>query len=219
MSPHRGKNGIAPSAPHRASQNNNYGGVIRHSFEYPAIHGGINTEYMDYIALLRGINVGNSVKINMKELKTLFEQCGFSNVSTYINSGNVIFKSNDKKNSITENIEKVLHIMTGNEVKVLVKTKSEMVKIASSIPDNWQNNDEQKTDVASLFESIDTENIINELSIKKEYIQLIYVEGALIWNVRREDYNKSHLNKIISHKTYKDMTIRNVNTARYLAKC
>ena len=56
---------------------------------------------MDYIALLRGINVGNSVKINMKELKILFEQCGFSNVSTYINSGNVIFKSHDKKSSTT----------------------------------------------------------------------------------------------------------------------
>ena len=168
---------------------------------------------MDYIALLRGINVGNSVKINMKELKTLFEQCGFSNVSTYINSGNVIFKSNDKKNSITENIEKALHITTGNEVKVLVKTKSEMVKIANTIPDDWQNN------VAYLFESIDNENIINEFPIKKEYIQVLYVKGALIWNVRREDYNKSHLNKIISHKVYKDMTIRNVNTARHLATC
>ena len=130
---------------------------------------------MDYIALLRGINVGNSVKINMKELKALFEQCGFSNVSTYINSGNVIFKSHDKKNSITENIEKALHITTGNEVKVLVKTKSEMVKIANSTPGDWQNNDEQKTDVAYLFESIDTENIINELPIKKEYIQLLDV--------------------------------------------
>ena len=174
---------------------------------------------MDYIALLRGINVGNSIKINMKELKALFEQCGFSNVSTYINSGNVIFKSNDKKNSITENIEKVLQIMTGNEVNVLIKTKSEMVKIANTIPSDWQNNNVQKTDVAYLFESIDNENIINELPIKKEYIQVIYVKGALIWNVQREDYNKSHLNKIISNKVYKDMTIRNVNTARYLAKC
>ena len=174
---------------------------------------------MDYIALLRGINVGNSVKINMKELKMLFEQCGFLNVSTYINSGNVIFKSNDKKNSITENIEKALHITSGNEVKVLVKTKSEVVEIANSIPGDWQNNDDLKTDVAYLFESIDNENIINELPIKKEYIQVIYVKRPLICNVRRQDYNKSHLNKIISHKAYKDMTIRNVNTARYLAKC
>ena len=94
-----------------------------------------------------------------------------------------------------------------------------MVKIANTIPDDWQNNNDQKTDVAYLFESIDNENIIDELPIKKEYIQLIYVKGALIWNVRREDYNKSYLNKIISHKVYKDMTVRNVNTARYLARC
>ena len=94
-----------------------------------------------------------------------------------------------------------------------------MIKIANTIPDDWQNNNDQKTDVAYLFESIDNENIIDELPIKKEYIQLIYVKGALIWNVRREDYNKSYLNKIISHKVYKDMTVRNVNTARYLARC
>lgn len=174
---------------------------------------------MDYIALLRGINVGNLAKIKMKELKALFEQCGFANVSTYINSGNVIFQSNDDKNAITTNIEKALNIKTGNAIKVLVKTKSEMVKIANTVPSDWQNDDVQRTDVAYLFEAIDNENIINMLPIKKEYIQLIYVHGALIWNVRREDYNKSHLNKIISHEAYKDMTIRNVNTARHLAKC
>ncbi|WP_149554986.1 DUF1697 domain-containing protein [Treponema pectinovorum] len=174
---------------------------------------------MDYIALLRGINVGNSVKISMKELKASFEKCGFSNVSTYINSGNVIFESEDDKNTVTENIEKALHITIGNEIKVLLKTKNEIAKIADAIPNDWQNNDEQKTDVAYLFESIDDENIINELPVKKEYIKLIYVKGALIWNVQRKDYSRSHINKIISHKAYKDMTIRNVNTARYLAKC
>ena len=63
-----------------------------------------------------------------------------------------------------------VHITTGNEVKVLVKTKSEMVKIANGIPDDWQNNDDQETYAAYLFESIDTENIINELPIKKDSI-------------------------------------------------
>jgi len=77
-------------------------------------------DLLDYIALLRGINVGNSVKINMKELKTLFEQCGFSNVSTYINSGNVIFKSNDKKSSITENIESFSNTL--NDTYCIIKS-------------------------------------------------------------------------------------------------
>jgi uncharacterized protein (DUF1697 family) len=48
---------------------------------------------MKYIALLRGINVGGGHRVEMKKLKVIFEECGGFNVSTYINSGNVIFES------------------------------------------------------------------------------------------------------------------------------
>ena len=92
-----------------------------------------------------------------------------------------------------------------------------MINIAQSIPIEWTNDTNQKTDVAYLFEEIDNKEIINELPIKKEYLNLMYVKGAIIWNVTRDNYNKSHLNKIISHKIYKELTVRNVNTARYLA--
>jgi uncharacterized protein (DUF1697 family) len=44
-----------------------------------------------YIALLRGVNVGGKNKISMSELKTAFEEGGFADIRTYINSGNVIF--------------------------------------------------------------------------------------------------------------------------------
>lgn len=50
---------------------------------------------MRYIALLRGINVGGNNKVSMGELKQAFESLGFTNVSTYINSGNVIFDSRE----------------------------------------------------------------------------------------------------------------------------
>ena len=46
---------------------------------------------MRYIALLRGINVGGNTMIKMAELKAVFEKCGFENVTTYINSGNLAF--------------------------------------------------------------------------------------------------------------------------------
>ncbi len=172
---------------------------------------------MKYIALLRGINVGNSAKINMKELKEMFELSGYENVSTYINSGNVLFETNETKQSISENIEKMLLATTGVEIKVLIKTKTEIINIAKSVPADWENNIDQKTDVAYLFDEIDNKKIIDELPIKKEYIQIMYVKGAISWNVKRDNYNKSQLNKIISHKIYKEMTVRNVNTARYLA--
>jgi len=172
---------------------------------------------MKYVALLRGINVGNSVKVDMKELKGVFEEIGCVEVSTYINSGNVFFESADPASVVREMIEQKLAGKTGSEIKVLIKTKAEILEIANSVPAEWVNDAEQKTDVAYLFESIDNENTLEALPVRKELVRLRYVAGAIIWNVRREDYNKSRLNKIISHKAYKEMTVRNVNTARYLA--
>ncbi len=48
---------------------------------------------MQYIALLRGINVGGKRKVQMNLLRTAFEDAGFTNVRTYINSGNVLFET------------------------------------------------------------------------------------------------------------------------------
>ena len=172
---------------------------------------------MKYIALLRGINVGKSIKINMKELKEYFEILGCINVSTYINSGNVLFESVETKKLLKNKIEEILFNKKEQEIKVLIKTKKEMIDIAQPIPIEWTNDTNQKTDVAYLFDVIDHKEIIYELPIKKEYVNLLYVKGAIIWNVSRNNYNKSHLNKIISHKVYKEITVRNVNTARYLA--
>ena len=173
---------------------------------------------MKYIALLRGINVGNSVRITMKELKTLFENTGCSDVSTYINSGNVIFTSSGDRIFIRKTVEKKLLKMTDIDIKVLIKTKDEIDAIAAAVPCTWKNDAEQRTDVAYLFETIDNANTIDELPIKKEYIDIRYVRGAIMWNLKRTDYNKSRINKIISCELYKDMTIRNVNTALALAK-
>ena len=172
---------------------------------------------MKYVALLRGINVGTSKRVDMKSLKSLFEKIGFTNVSTYINSGNILFESKKDSKEVNTQIERELKEETGEDIRVLTKTIDQMRIIANNIPIEWENNEEQKTDVAYLFEEANREEIVQELPIKLEFIRIKYFDGALIWNVMREDYNKSHLNKIIGHKIYKQMTVRNVNTARYLA--
>src|SRR5258706_12129614 len=51
---------------------------------------------MKYIALIRGVNVGGKSTVKMSELKEAFESAGFTQVLTYINSGNVIFESDQK---------------------------------------------------------------------------------------------------------------------------
>ena len=173
---------------------------------------------MRYIALLRGINVGGKNKVVMKDLTVLFESLDCFNVSTYINSGNVIFESKDGQDTIIKKVKAGFKQEYDFEIPFLVKTENEMKKIAGAIPKEWQNDSTHKTDVAYLFPEIDSKEILDELPVKKEFIDVRYVPGALFWNIDRNNYNKSNLNKIISHRVYQFMTVRNVNTARYLAE-
>ncbi len=71
--------------------------------------------------------------------------------------------------------------------------------------------------MAFLFPEIDTEKVLSDLPVKWDFINLFYVPGAIVWNLDRKNLYKSHLSKIISHPHYQLMTVRNVNTARYLA--
>ncbi len=173
---------------------------------------------MKYIAFLRGINVGGNRKVEMKKIRELFGSLGYTKVSTYINSGNVIFETKGKKQEIRKKIEASLKKEFGFDVLTLVKTEREIMFIADAIPKNWKNNKEQRADVAYLFPEVDLKKTINDLPVKKEFIDVRYIKGAIFWNVKRENVYKSHLVKIIGHKLYKSMTVRNINTARYLAE-
>jgi uncharacterized protein (DUF1697 family) len=172
--------------------------------------------YMQYVALLRGINVGGNHKIEMKRLRKIFEALGYMNISTYLNSGNVVFETNKK--SILRDVSSALEKEFGFGIPILIKTIDEMKLISESIPKAWKNDTEQRTDVAYLFNEIDSKETVNEIPVKREYIDIRYTKGAIFWNVKRENVYKSQLGKLIGHKLYKFMTIRNINTARALGK-
>lgn len=172
---------------------------------------------MKYTALLRGINVGKSIRVDMKDMKKIFESLGYNDVSTYINSGNIIFESKDNREMILKNLAFAFKKEFGTDIPTLVKTEQEMKEIAEAIPPEWQNDADHKTDVAYLFPQIDSEKTMDELPVRREFLDIRHVKGAIFWNVERKNYNKSNLNKIISHRYYQLMTVRNVNTARFLA--
>ena len=172
---------------------------------------------MKYIILLRKINVGKANRIEKKSLEDTFTTLGYTGVEVYINSGNVLFTSLKGKNIISKEIDRALYGLFKSPIQFLVKTNREMKNIGKAIPKGWENNDEQRTDVFFLFSKIDYPKLINELPIKKEFVKLKYVKGALIINVKRINVYKSQYSKIIGSEAYKFMTIRNVNTARYLA--
>ena len=99
-----------------------------------------------YVALLRGVNVGGRGTVDMRELKKQFEQLGCADVSTYINSGNVIFRDRRAASTLTRELEALL----GR--RVAVRSLKQIRSLCKRIPDDWANDKEQKTDIGFVLE-------------------------------------------------------------------
>jgi uncharacterized protein (DUF1697 family) len=178
---------------------------------------------MIYVALLRGVNVGGNNKINMQALTQAFLDNGFENVITYINSGNIIFSLNEMQvksllttEQINLEIEKLILNSFNLSIKVLTLSFTQIESIIKAIPSEWTNDDDWKTDVMFLWPELDNVEILESLIVNDEIDSVIYTKGALISNIKREFVTESRLNKLASTKTYKQMTVRNVNTTRKL---
>lgn len=90
---------------------------------------------MNYIALLRGINVGGKNKIKMADLKQVLNQLQLENISTYIQSGNVLFNSKEKDKTKLENkISNSIKVHFDIDVPVIVKTQIEILDILEKNP-------------------------------------------------------------------------------------
>lgn len=87
-----------------------------------------------YIALLRGINVGGSGLLSMKDLACLCETCGFANPRTYIQSGNVIFHSKLAESAIRKKLESALAAKMGKPIPVIVRTPAELRELLADNP-------------------------------------------------------------------------------------
>jgi uncharacterized protein (DUF1697 family) len=88
-----------------------------------------------YVALIRALNVGGTSVIKMTDLKEMFESFGLDEVSTYIQSGNVIFKSKEKDlKKVTAKIEKGIKNLLEKELKILVFTSDQLRKAVDQNP-------------------------------------------------------------------------------------
>ena len=89
-----------------------------------------------YISILRGINVGGSKPLKMIDLKAMLEKLGFEDVVTYIQSGNVVFKTptNEPAEKISETIEKAIQKKFGFDVPVITTSADELKKVIHNNP-------------------------------------------------------------------------------------
>ena len=168
-----------------------------------------------FVALLRGINVGGKNMIRMSSLKASFERMGFEDVTTYINSGNIIFKAKEgDARKLERKIEGMLSREYKLECKVVVRSFSEIANLVENLPKNWDGDKQWKYDVIFLRHSIDSENVLGGLEPKIDIERVVYCPGALLWSARISDLSRTSMLKLPSQKIYQDMTVRNLNTTK-----
>ncbi|MBC7148323.1 MAG: DUF1697 domain-containing protein [Rhizobium sp.] len=87
-----------------------------------------------YVALLRAINVGGTGKLPMAELKSLCEGLGFADVSTFIQSGNVIFRGGRDQEEIAARLDAALAERLSKPPGVFLRRPAELAAIAKANP-------------------------------------------------------------------------------------
>jgi len=173
-----------------------------------------------YIALLRGINVGGKNIIKMADLKATFERQGFGNVITYINSGNVLFDSDDEdETAIRETCEKLITESFGLEIPVCVISSGDLCEMLSRAPEWWNNIADARHDAFFVLPPMTAEAICAHIGIvKDEYESVAYYGGVIFWSAPMATFSRTRWSKISKDKAmYNAITVRNANTALKLA--
>jgi len=170
-----------------------------------------------FVALLRGVNVGGNNMISMKSLKESFEKLGFAQVTTYINSGNIVFKTKEADpRKLEKKIEQMLERDYDLTSKVVVRSLAEMESLVESLPKKWGANKDWRYNVVFLRHTIDSEQILDELEVRKDIEEVFYRPGTLLWSSLMSALKGTEGLKFSSRKMGQEITVRNTNTTRKL---
>lgn len=170
-----------------------------------------------YIALLRGINVGGNNLIKMADLKTCLQANGLPDATTYIQSGNILFSSDKTPDWLSKHIQALIADNFGCEVVVVVQSLAEMKHIITHAPKGFGSEPATyKYDVIFLRNGVPASDAKPYLSEREGVDSAALGEGVLYFRRLIAQLTKTHLNKIIGTPIYKDITIRNWNTSSKL---
>jgi uncharacterized protein (DUF1697 family) len=174
---------------------------------------------MRYVALLRGINVGGKTLVKMADLRSCVEALGLEEVSTYIASGNLLFSSRRRSaTALQAEIEAAVEKQFGLPVKLVVLDRAAYARIVNAIPKHWIGNENLRGNVAFVRAGTDAKKVIRDLRPDPEVEEVLAVTGAILWATKREALTRSVMLKLIGGASYKELTVRNLNTTLKLAE-
>jgi len=136
---------------------------------------------------------------------------------TYIQSGNVIFESEDEnKEKLTREIEERVSQTFNYTARIVVRSYTEIQKVVKGVPNDWNTRIDLRCNVAFIKEPVTAKEAWQEI-LPKEGIDVVTIgHGVLYLSTLLSSLNKSALGKLVSKKIYQDMTIRNYTTTQKL---
>jgi uncharacterized protein (DUF1697 family) len=173
-----------------------------------------------FVALLRGINVGGKNLIKMADLKACFEDQGFADVTTYIQSGNVLFGSRDAGLAgLTSRIEEMLTANFDYRANVVVRGQRQMRTIVDRAPTGFGDEPNlYRYDVIFLKAPLTARKAMQSVRTKEGVDRADVGTGVLYFSRLTSRATQSRLGTIASTPVYQQITIRNWNTTTKLLR-
>ena len=171
-----------------------------------------------YIALLRGINVGGNNKIAMPALKAAFEAEGFTGVSTYINSGNVLFTAAGGAAALQTQCKGLIAKYFSPDIAVAVLAAEELAEALAHAPAWWNADSGAKHNAIFVLPGATAAEVFAEVGKASPEYEKVACHGRVIfWSAPLQTFSHTRWAKVAGTAVYQKITIRNANTTLKLA--
>jgi uncharacterized protein (DUF1697 family) len=166
-----------------------------------------------FLALLRGINVGGKNIILKDMLRQAFEDMGFTSVRTYIQSGNILFRSVDGDiDAHTRTIETALSERFSYNARAVVLSEEHFKSIVREAPDGWGEDDRFRHRILFVLGNATPEAIMDQFESPDKEVETVTLGRQVIYSsVSKTHLAKSILRKLAVTPNYQQVTVRNHN--------
>ena len=171
-----------------------------------------------HVALLRGVNVGGKSLVKMAELQQAAAAAGLQDVQTYIQSGNIIFSSDiTDPDKIAAIVKAAIQKSFVLDIGVAVFSKAAWQKIIKSAPRDWGHDETKRHNLLVLIKPYDVNEVMTTIGeLKPEVETLTAGNGVIYHSLSIKLHTRTRLTRVVGRPVYKQMTIRNYNTASKL---
>lgn len=170
-----------------------------------------------FVALLRGINVGGRNKVAMADLRAAFEAGGHTSVSTYIQSGNVVFSSDRLATALEADLESMLERRFGVPLVVVVRSHRQLRDVVRKAPAGFgAHPDRYHSDVVFLRAPLTSSQAMRVVELREGVDRAWPGTGVLYFERLSERRTESRMSRLVGTTEYQRMTIRNWNTTTKL---